>query len=455
MIKAEDLAQKENALSNKIDLNYGLAGWWKFDETKGKVANDSSGKKRNGELKNFDSDTAQWVKGPVGNALLFDGKNDYVDVGDFEWGGECSFSGWVKYNKIQLWSRVFDFSNGAGKNEICLSNDSRASHLAFQNVLRSNLIKIPNFWQSGDWIHIVCQVHESGKSDIFKNGKLITSSIKKLTPKIFRKDQFFGKSPWSGNNQLNGELDDLRLYDRAITVAEVQALYGMGEVEYNGKMPVEGKPWTAPSIGLEMIWCNPGTFMMGSPKTELGRGEDEIQKKITFKTGFFLGKYEVTQKQFRDLTGKSLHGAYKNDENPAINVTWQQVGDFCSKLTELERREGRLPPDWSYVLPSETQWEYACRAGTTSPYYWGKEIDPKFAKYKTTGRGGPNQVGSYTPNNWGFHDMLGNVLEWCSDSKLRGGSWYSSALGIRSAARTHHSRFGGTVGFRVSLQKAF
>ena len=98
----------------------GLAGWWKFDETKGKVANDSSGKKRNGELKNFDSDTAQWVKGPVGNALRFDGKNDYVDVGDFEWGGECSFSGWVKYNKIQLWSRVFDFSNGK---EVKLGND--------------------------------------------------------------------------------------------------------------------------------------------------------------------------------------------------------------------------------------------------------------------------------------------------------------------------------------------
>jgi hypothetical protein len=230
MIKAEDLAQKANALSNKIDLNYGLVGWWKFDEAKGKVANDSSGKKRNGELKNFDSDTAQWVKGPVGNALRFDGKNDYVDVGDFEWGGECSFSGWVKYNKIQFWSRVFDFGNGTGKNNICLSNDSGASHLVFQNFLKSNqVIKIPNFWQSGDWIHIVCQVHESGKSDIFKNGKLITSSIKKLTPKIFRKDQFFGKSNWSGNSYLNGELDDLRLYDRAITVPEVQALYAMGE----------------------------------------------------------------------------------------------------------------------------------------------------------------------------------------------------------------------------------
>ena len=223
--------QSVSSSTSKVDLDNGLAGWWKFDETKGKVANDSSGKKRNGELKDFDSDTAQWVKGPVGNALRFDGKNDYVDVGDFEWGGECSFSGWVKYNKIQFWSRVFDFGNGTGKDNIVLSNQSRSPNLVFENWNKSSKENkyIPDFWQLGDWIYIVCQVHESGKLDIFKNGKLISSSIRKLTPKIFRKGQFFGKSNWSENSYLNGELDDLRLYDRAITVPEVQALYGMGE----------------------------------------------------------------------------------------------------------------------------------------------------------------------------------------------------------------------------------
>ena len=220
-----------------------------------------------------------------------------------------------------------------------------------------------------------------------------------------------------------------------------------------GEIPVKGKPWIVPCIGLEMIWCNPGTFMMGSPKTELGRGEDEHQKKITLHSGFFLGKYEVTQKQFRDLTGKSLHGAYKKDENPALNVTWNNVLDFCNKLTETERKKGRLPKNWLYCAPSETQWEYACRAGTATSYQWGNQIEPEFANYRTAHRFGPKVVGLYPPNNWGFYDMHGNILEWCSDSKKRGGSWNSSKFYVRSAARGHYAKFGGTVGFRLSLQK--
>lgn len=217
--------------------------------------------------------------------------------------------------------------------------------------------------------------------------------------------------------------------------------------------PVEGKPWTVPSIGLKMIWCKPGTFMAGSPGNELGRDESEDQKKISLKKGFFLGKYEVTQKQFRDLMGINPQSAYKKDDNPVLNVTWVHLLGFCNRLTETERKEGRLPKDWFYGPPSEAQWEYACRAGTTTAYSWGKEIDPKFSNYKTTRPFGPKVVGSYPPNNWGFYDMLGNVQEWCSDTKLRGGSWNSSKFGVRSASLGNHAKFGGTTGFRVSLQK--
>ena len=167
-----------------------------------------------------------------------------------------------------------------------------------------------------------------------------------------------------------------------------------------------------------------------------------------------MAKYEVTQKQFRDLMGRNPQSAYKKDDNPVLNVTWDRVLDFCNKVTETERKKGRLPKDWFYCPPSETQWEYACRAGTTTAYSWGKEIDPKFANYKTTRPFGPKVVGLYLPNNWGFYDMLGNVQEWCSDSKLRGGSWNSSKYEVRSASRTHHAKFGGTTGFRVSLQKS-
>jgi len=436
-----------------IDLTLGLAGWWKFDETEGVVAKDSSGKKRKGELKNFDTDTIRWVEGPVGNALRFDGEDDFVDVGDFEWGGECSFSSWVKYNKFHKWSKVFCFGNKK-KFNILLGNFGSSRSLVFENQLigTKQRLEIQKFWEPWSWFHVVCRVDESGQIEVFKNGKLVESQKNQLTSKILRESQFFGKSNWA-DEYFNGELDDLRIYDRAITEAEVQALHAIGDVESVGGKPVEGKPWTIPSIGLKMIWCKPGTFMAGSPENESGRDASEDQKKISFEKGFFLGKYEVTQKQFRDLMGINPQSAYKKDDNPVLNVTWDHVLDFCDKVTETERKKGRLPKDWFYCPPSETQWEYACRAGTTTAYSWGKDIDPKFANYKTTRPFGPKVVGLYPQNNWGFYDMLGNVQEWCSDSKLRGGSWNSSGFEVRSASRTNHARHGGTTGFRISLQK--
>ena len=93
---------KQASINNQINLNDGLVGWWKFDETEGKFAKDSSGKNRNGELKNFDSNTTQWVVGPVGNAISLDGIDDFIDVGDFEWGGALSFSAWVKYKSFRI-----------------------------------------------------------------------------------------------------------------------------------------------------------------------------------------------------------------------------------------------------------------------------------------------------------------------------------------------------------------
>ena len=113
---------KQASIPDKVNLKEGLVGWWKFDETKGKIAKDSSGKNRDGELKNFDSDTIQWVKGPVGNAISLDGKNDYIDVGDFEWGGELSFSAWIYYRSYQPWPRVLDFGDGPKSNVIFVSD---------------------------------------------------------------------------------------------------------------------------------------------------------------------------------------------------------------------------------------------------------------------------------------------------------------------------------------------
>ena len=208
-LKVVPSTSKEEKIKNieppSIDLNRGLAGWWKFDETKGVVAKDSSGKKRNGELKNFDSDTIQWVKGPVGNALRFDGEDDFVDVGDLEWGGECSFSAWVKYNKFHKWSKVFGFGNKK-KNKFLLGNFGSSRSLVFENELTGTKqrLEIQKFRESESWAHVVCRVHKSGQTEVFKNGKLVESQKNQLASKVLRESQFFGKSNWD-DEYFNGE----------------------------------------------------------------------------------------------------------------------------------------------------------------------------------------------------------------------------------------------------------
>jgi formylglycine-generating enzyme required for sulfatase activity len=143
---------------------------------------------------------------------------------------------------------------------------------------------------------------------------------------------------------------------------------------------VEGKSWTVPSIGMEMMWCEPGTFMMGSPESEQGREGDETQHEVTLTEGFYLGKYEVTQEEYEKVMGGNP-STFKGKELPVEMVNWKDAMEFCSKLTELEKKEGRAPEGWKYVLPTEAQWEYACRADTTTVYSWGDEINLKMGNY--------------------------------------------------------------------------
>ena len=140
-------------------------------------------------------------------------------------------------------------------------------------------------------------------------------------------------------------------------------------------------------------------------------------------------------------------------------------------LSEIERKAGRLPPrGWSYALPTEAEWEYACRAGTTTAYHWGNEINPTNANYGKSQIGQTAPVGQYAPNSWGFYDMHGNVWEWTADKfnqnnshrVLRGGSFQHDNLGkslpginLRSAWRSDAApgMGGKTLGFRLALRK--
>jgi sulfatase modifying factor 1 len=236
------------------------------------------------------------------------------------------------------------------------------------------------------------------------------------------------------------------------------------------------------TVSLEMIWVEPGTFTMGSPESETGRGSNETQHEVTLTKGFYLGKYEVTQAQYEAVMTGNTDGLNatpsnwpNNPDRPVEQVSWDDVQKFLTRLNAQEA--GNIPAGWSYVLPSEAQWEYACRAGTTTAYSWGDTISIDNANYTPSGYLQTLDVGLYDANPCDFFDMHGNVWEWTSDwhaaysggsvtdpmgpatgseRVIRGGGWGSSGSALRSAYRWHNnptSFRNFDVGFRVAFQQ--
>jgi len=197
---------------------------------------------------------------------------------------------------------------------------------------------------------------------------------------------------------------------------------------------------------MDMIWCAPGKFKMGSPITEPGRFEDETRHAVTITKGFWLGKYEVTQRQWEGVM-RSNHSRFKHPDNPVENVSWHDCEMFLRKVNEVVGCNARLP--------TEAEWEYACRAGSDAPVAGSGNL-PDMAWYDLNSDNHTHEVGRNKPNAWGFHDMHGNVLEWCADwfyvppegnavdpkgppsgafKILRGGCWFFYERDCRSAYR--------------------
>jgi formylglycine-generating enzyme len=230
----------------------------------------------------------------------------------------------------------------------------------------------------------------------------------------------------------------------------------------------------------DFSWIPPGTFLMGSPAGETNRRSDEIQRPVNITQGFWLARTECTQQLWTSVTGSPSPSAIRGATLPADGISWQEVSagndSFLARINSWQI----LPPGWRFVIPEETQWEYACRAGTTSPFSFGDTLDGTLANcdgrlaYGTpdtnifANRARP--VGSYPPNAWGLHDMHGNLAEWCLDrdgplnlnpaatdpfSELveRGGSWRFNAGLCRSASRSTINGGTGadTLGFRLAI----
>jgi formylglycine-generating enzyme len=205
---------------------------------------------------------------------------------------------------------------------------------------------------------------------------------------------------------------------------------------------------------IKFCWCPPGRFVMGSPRSEPERRPGEDQMIVTLTRGFWMAKYETTQGDWKRVVGK-LPGPFTvelpdGDDLPVGNVNFAEAEGFGQTLTQQALRLGVLPNDWQFRLPTEAQWEYACRAGTTTATAFGNALSSRQANFKgkpyNGAEPGPSlnraaPVGSYPPNAWGLHDMHGNTFEWCRDwyhAKLPGGTDPDLYLAKSSATRSEH-----------------
>jgi formylglycine-generating enzyme required for sulfatase activity len=225
------------------------------------------------------------------------------------------------------------------------------------------------------------------------------------------------------------------------------------------------------SLGMKMLWCPPGEFLMGSPEDEEGHRPLENQVQVQISKGFWMARTPVTQGQWQAQMGNNPSYFKGSKDLPVEQVSWDDAVEFCDKLNAQES----LPSGYRYALPTEAQWEYACRAGTTTPFHFGSTLNDTEANcngtdypYGTEIKGPylerTTVVGSYHPNAWGLYDMHGNVWEWCENVRLtsgsypvlRGGSWFNDARYCRAAYRWGCAAGGasGTVGFRPALVPA-
>jgi formylglycine-generating enzyme required for sulfatase activity len=248
-----------------------------------------------------------------------------------------------------------------------------------------------------------------------------------------------------------------------------------------------------------LVFIQPGTFMMGSPVDEAERSSAEAQHTVTISRGFWMGKFLVTQGEYFAVTGSNpsyftaAHGFTDDLTLPVEQVSWSEATNYCALRTQQERAAGRIATNFVYRLPTESEWEYAARAGSTTAFYLGTSLQSGQGNFNGTYEydaatgSTPNAtgtflqtttpVGTYLANDWGLYDMIGNVWELCQDwfgtypsgniidpqgpatgtyRVLRGGDWFDHGVYCRSAERNISSptfKY-SNIGLRVVLAQA-
>ncbi|MBK7189962.1 MAG: formylglycine-generating enzyme family protein [bacterium] len=253
-------------------------------------------------------------------------------------------------------------------------------------------------------------------------------------------------------------------------------LLGLSAADRSAAQPAPARPGDTDRGRLEFVFLPVGSFLMGSPDYEWGSRNDEQQHPVTITRRFFLGKYEVTQAQWMAITGSNPSFLYDCPDCPVENITWFEAVNFCNALSKTLGFEPAYtirdtlvawnPAADGIRLPTEAEWEYACRAGTGSVFNTGDCLttdqanylgyDPQKGCSKGLWRGQAVEVGGFPANAWELHDMHGNVSEWCWDRHafpgstpvvdprgpdtgpervIRGGNWHELGRNCRSATR--------------------
>jgi len=443
-----------------------------------------------------------WGQGG-GKALGLDGIGDYMRINSFFLNAQSdpvSFSFWVKMeNQPVDYNGLLRYNDGGtATHEIYY--DTRFSQKQLKYIVSYNPSSLAayDYDMDSQWHNITC-VSDGTNPSVYLDGVLVATGPE--IPSASGIGSFFviGAMYDTGTSDercLNGQMDEVSVWDRPLSEAEIQVnmnrsltgnesglvgYWNFDELDGSGMVPdLTGNGNDGTLVGdallvdstapvndreiavqlpggatMDFVWIEPGIFTMGSPATEPGREADEgPQYEVTISRGFYLGKYETTQEQWESVMGTTpwvgMSHVQSNPNHPAVHISWD---DMQALIQDLNASIG----EQLYRLPTEAEWEYACRAGTTTHWSFGDD-EGQLADYAWNGGvvEYAQPVGTKLPNPWGLYDIHGNVWEWCADwygtygtgpqvdpqgsptgsaRVFRGGEFYYEAALTRSANR--------------------
>jgi formylglycine-generating enzyme required for sulfatase activity len=499
-------------------LSRGLVAYYPFNGN----GKDETGQGKDGIV--VDAILTKDRLGRPNQAYAFDGTKSRIDLPDNLFGpdvSEASFAAWVSPNRENLKKSTTShhiLNKGASSGEMTMNLDEDGTVSCGVNLrdpggwysARTPIPESPTFfvvavYQKGKRVQIWLNGNLGAETEIPK-GSLHQSPGFHTSIGAYRNDN-------RASSLFQGVIDDVRVYDRALSAAEIKALYELESAPRiattqvpvpavapfdNAKAGEYQNKWadhlnvnveTTNSVGMKLLLIPPGTFTMGSPASEGGRDSDELldedSVQVTLQRPFLMQQCEVTQAQWTEVMNSTpwqqhdQHGYFRQGANfPASYISWSDADSFCQRLTTLERKIGQIGDAVRYRLPTEAEWEFSCRAGSVTAYSFGdneKDLD-RFAWHGSNAWDAremyPHQVGIKLPNAWQLYDMHGNMAEWSLDfyqqglpgglnplvesnadlrRTLRCGGWASRAENNRSARRGGESPDTRTdgTGFRV------